>query len=451
MTITGLLRRRLKLAGGERGMALPTALFALIASFGLATAAIFASIDAQRGTKYDSGRKNAIAAADAGVSVAQMRLNRFQGLFDETTRCVGPLGEPLAETSTGSGWCPPSPAETVGGSTFSYQVSAYNENKTLNVVSVGTSGAVSRRVEVGLISYDGTNVFADEHLIGQDEIELDGDVEIKTDIGTNGNVINKGKAYFLCGNVRHGIGKGAPEPHCEGEVLEGEKQLPAIVPPADIETNNSNCRLTATCPNDPNKEEVDPYSKNITSTNPWDPNTRTINIEQNAVLTMGGADYFVCGLFMKNGTLIMPAGSNIRIFIDTPESCGLGPGALQVEITGSANVKSTAYDPDLGQFDIPGIYVLGSPEIPTDVKLCGNSSQIENELMLYAPYSDVEICGNAKWTGMIAGKTIWIHGNPTIEADPGIEPPEITLEGLWERTRYVECTGPTATPPNASC
>jgi len=60
-------RRRLSLLlRSERGMALPTALFAMIASFGLASAAVLSSIDVQQGSSRDSGSKNAIAAADAG-------------------------------------------------------------------------------------------------------------------------------------------------------------------------------------------------------------------------------------------------------------------------------------------------------------------------------------------------------------------------------------------------
>jgi hypothetical protein len=64
------------LARSEQGMALPTAIFAMIASMGLASAAILSSVDVQQGSHRDSGSKKAIAAADAGASVALLRLNR---------------------------------------------------------------------------------------------------------------------------------------------------------------------------------------------------------------------------------------------------------------------------------------------------------------------------------------------------------------------------------------
>jgi hypothetical protein len=363
---------------------------------------------------------------------------------------VGPAGE--YQTAT-AGWCPSTPVEAVGGALFSYRVSAYNGTGTLTVVSVGTSGTVSRRVEVGLYSTNGRKVFADEKVIGQDDIHLKGSVNMRTDIGTNGDVtlVNEnGKEAIVCGNVRHGVGKEAPTPDCSGEKSEGERNLPAIEPPENISTENSNCRLSVTCTV---KSEVDTYMKTNgkkeeagkrTSTQPWDAEHKTINIPNNSRLSMGGRDYLVCGLFV-NGELIMNAGSEVRIFVLPPEECGLQPGAVQVEFTASANIVSTGYNPAQGTYTIPGIYVMGE----STVNLSGNSGT--NEVLLYAPYSSIDLQGNATWKGMIAGKTLYIHGNPTIESDPNIKEPDITEASLLSRTRYVECIGATASPPDASC
>jgi hypothetical protein len=439
MTAIGAIRRRLLLlASHEQGIAVPTALMAMIVGFGFASVAVLSSVDAQHGTGTDMRTKNAIAAADAGANVALLRLNRFQESLTEATPCVGPSGE--TQTASG-GWCPPTTAETVGSATFTYQVSAFTKSKELSVIATGTAGGVSRRVEVGLHSLDGKNVFADEHVIGQEGIELNGDADIRTDIGTNGSVTTNGSTT-ICGNVRHGKGKTAPEPDCEGEVTEGNMELPPVTPPEDIATNNSNCRLAATCAN---PSEVDTYSKKRSSTNPWNSVKRTINVASNASLTMSGSTYLVCGLYIDNGTVIMAAGANVHIFIDTPEDCGLAPGTNQVEITGNANIVATGYKPSEGKFEVPNIFLLGSG----GVKLCGNSGT--NELILYAPYGAIEMCGNATWIGMIGGKSLTMGGTPTIESDPGMTPPDITIKSLWERTHYVECTGTQVSPPNAYC
>jgi hypothetical protein len=434
----------------ERGMALPTAVFAMLASFGLASAAVLSSVDVQRGTTRDSGAKSAIAAADAGAGVALLRLNRFQESLSVAHPCVGPAGE--WQTASG-GWCPATSPESVGGATYSYMVSAYDPGGGLDVIAVGTEGTVSRRVEVSLISYNDIEVFLNERLIGQDNIELKGTPDVLTDIGTNGSINGK-KESTICGKVRHGTGESAIEPDgpptckTKGEVTEGEKTLPPVVLPEGIETNNDNCRLEETPP--VGCSGTDTYSKKRSSTRPWDKTNRIINVEQNAKLTMGGEDYFVCKLSIENGQLIMPAGAHVRIYVDTPEHCGLSAGAVQVKVTGNASIVSTGYKPTEGNYSVPGIYVLGSPTIPTTVDLSGNAGN-ENELMLYAPYSDLWISGSANWIGMFAGKSVTMDGTPRIESAPGMTQPDITYQTLLERTRYVECTGASASPPDANC
>src|SRR5690349_6850940 len=100
--------RILLLVRSESGMALPTALFAMIATMALASVAVLSSVDVQQGSGRDHDSKEAIAAADAGASVALLRLNRFQSKLSTSTPCVGPAGETLLATE---GWCPTTTAE----------------------------------------------------------------------------------------------------------------------------------------------------------------------------------------------------------------------------------------------------------------------------------------------------------------------------------------------------
>jgi len=443
----GRLRARLcLLLASESGMALPTAIFAMVASFALASAAVLSSVNVQQGSVRDHDAKEAIAAADAGSGVALLRLNRFLNSLSPATPCIGAAGEALAVEA--DGWCPATEPESVGEATFTYRVSPYAESGVYSVVATGASDTVSRRVEVGLITYNDHQVFGEEKMIGEGDIRLKGGVTIRTDVGTNGSVVlenENGNAAIVCGNIRHGTGESAPEPDCDGEVTEGEKSLPEITPPEDIATNNSNCRLVPSCEGEKPAEEVDTYSKKRSATNPWDATNRTINIAQNAKLTMGGADYFVCGLFLNSGELIMAATANVRIFVDTPENCGLAPGATQIVVTGNANIVSTGYNPSQGTFEVPGIYVLGESTIQLE-----GAAGI-NELVLYAPQSEIDLGGTATWKGMFAGKTMYVHGNPTVESDPNIPIPDINWETLLERTHYVECTGGSGPTPDASC
>jgi hypothetical protein len=434
-------------------MALPTALFAMIVSFALASAAVFSSVTAQQGTGRDREAKNAIAAADAGQSIALLRLNRFQNSLTLASPCVGPSGEPQAASG---GWCPEGPVETVGGGTFSYRISAYQgKNAPLKVIAVGTSGSVSRRIEIGLIAYSGNQVFANEKLVGQNDIVLEGNAKIETNIGTNGSIVQQGKGSTeVCGNARIGPGgedKGGLCKEGAWETTEGTMNLPAIVPPEELYTNNDDCRLA--WPKPEKCAGSDTYSKKRTNTDPWAPGVGkpgTINIGQDATLTMDGANYLVCGLFINNGTLIMGNGGHVHIFIDTPEHCGLSAGATQFEITGNASIESSGYITAEGTYEVPIIYMLGSPTIGTKAYLDGTAGNT-SEFILYAPYTDITMNGSAIWYGMIAGKSLTLKGTPEIKALENPKLPELATQTLWERTHYVECTGATASPPDASC
>jgi len=424
----------------ERGIAVPTALMALVATFALSSVAVMSTVDVQQGTRRDHSSKEAIAAADAGANIALLRLNRYLPSLSVAHPCVGPNGE--YQTAV-SGWCPATATESVGGATYSYVVSAYaGTAKPLNVVSVGSSGTVQRRVNVAMTTNAGKGIFADEKFIGQDEINVKGDFKIEADIGTNGGIIKSGGSGSICGNERHGVGKSAPEPNCTGKIQREEnRELPPIVPPANLKTENANCLLAQKCTSGPYIGQSDTWTKK----NPWTESSRVINVGSNGTLTMNGGDYFICKLEIGPGTVYMSAGAHARIFIDTPKECGLPSGATQVNISGNGNLVSSAWNPKQGTYEIPQIYVLGDGA----VKIGANSGT--NHLMLYAPQSQVTLEGGAEWIGMFAGKSITLNGNPYFRSDPNIKEPNLTYAGRFLRSRYVECTGATASPPNANC
>jgi hypothetical protein len=420
----------------ESGIAVPTAMMALIASFALASVAVLSTVNVQSGTNRDHNSKEAIAAADAAANVAMLRLNRFLPKLTPLNACVGPSGE--SQLASG-GWCPTIGPESIGGATYTYQVSAYTGGSEMNVVATGTSGKVSRRINIAFKTVSGDNVFLEEKLIGEDEIEIEGSSAwVETDIGTNGS-INANAHPVLRGDIRKGPGMKAPTPSCNGEVTEGTKNLPPVTPPAD----NWNCRLSQNCTG-AKAGLVDTYDKNGNSSGYWNATSRSISITGNGTLTMGGPDYLLCKIDIQSGKLYMPVEAHVRIFMDTPEHCGLAPGSVQVEVEGGGNIIS-GYNPTQGYFEMPGIYMLGNGGI----SLLGNSGG--NEVIIYAPQSHIDIGGSAKWNALIAGKSLKIHGNPFITSDPRIKPPEFSFASMLERTRYVECTGATASPPNASC
>lgn len=461
-------------------MALPTALLATTASLALGGAAVMSTVDVQRGSKRDNGSKSAIAAADAGANVAMMRLNRhaIELTSDEPCFKLNPTTSELEAGAAPVGepnWCAPIEGE-VGGATYSYRVSAFNSSGNLvRIVSTGKASEVTRRIQLSL---NETNLWkgvtkedlvnkelelavkqgasstelkalqeklkkAQEEvkksggvagLVGREGIVSSGNADIKVGVATNGNLTTSGNTS-VCGSIQIGVGKKWEKTgnasQCSGySVTEGSMELPPVSSfiPSDIATHNSNARITACAKKNPLPEcQKDTYNGNWSSTDPFNPTKRSISLSANTILTLGGGDYWVCSIQLSgNSKLIMAKGAHVRFFFDTPENCGTSD---QISMSGNNEITATGYQPSLGQFDVPGFYLLGSKTYASQVSLSGNSSTT-NEFVIYGPESTINVSGNATFKGIIAGKQINWSGNGKIEQDKGFTiPPEITSKG----------------------
>jgi hypothetical protein len=449
-----------RLLAGERGMVLPTALFATVAAFGLGTAAVIATVNAQQGTSRDHASKEAIAAADAGASVAMLRLNRYAGALGAGTPCLGMSGSTLTLTSASAdGWCPEATG-TVGDATYAYRITPQT-GTAMTIVATGSADGVSRRIAMSLTASTVGSLLENAGVIGLEDITLENSADIRVSVGTNGNV-NLTNNSNICGNIRHGIGKKATFTNNSGQcsgygITEGNQSLPAVSTfmPTDIATNNFNYRLVkCTSTNVPAGCETDSYvangNKGFTSTVPWNPTTRTISTGNNSTLTLSGGDYFVCRLELTNNShLIMAANAHVRIFFDTPENCGLVAGAEQLTLSNNTDIQATG-NGTAGKSDLPGLYLMGSSTISTKATFRNNTGTT-NEFVLYAPNTEIFIENNATYKGVLAGKKIKLTNNATVEQDAAFKPPQIGGATIFTRQSYVECAGATGSPPNANC
>lgn len=445
-------------------MVLPTALFATIAAFGLGSAAVIATVNAQRGTSRDHGSKEAIAAADAGAAIAMMRLNRYASALGSSTPCLGMSGSTLTlTTAAADGWCPEATG-TVGSSTYAYRITPQTGG-AMTIVATGNSGGVGRRIAMSLTASSVGSILESAGVIGLEDITLENNADIRVGVGTNGNVSLTNNAT-ICGNIRHGVGKKTTftnnSDQCSGYgITEGNQSLPEVSSfmPTDIATNNSNYRLVKCTSTSPSKVptgcESDSYvangNKGFTSTVPWNATTRTISTSNNSTLTLSGGDYWVCRLELTNNShLIMAAGAHVRIFFDTPENCGLKAGDEQLSLSNNTDIQATAYQGSSEKTDLPGLYMMGSPTISTKASFQNNSGTT-NEFVLYAPHTEISITNNATYKGVLAGRTIKLTNNATVEQDAAFKPPQIGGTTLYTRQSYVECVGATGSPPNANC
>jgi Tfp pilus assembly protein PilX len=451
------LRARLRC---ERGAAVPVALMTIIVGLGLGSAALVATQRSQSGATRDSHVKRAIAAADAGMERAVYRENKI--LTTTTLPCVivNTVEALVPGPPDGDGWCPPV-TRTIGGNSYTYQVKPWipvtlngHEGREVTIVSTGTAGGVSRRIAEVAFAPLGSSVFGTEGAIGANGITMAGSTLIDASAGTNGGFSFTGSPPIVCGDMRHGPGGAVPSGHqCSGyDVTEGTIVLP---PPYWNPSNHDDVdRFFA--PNPPNGDlsKADTKIGNVT----WDPNnSRTLTLTGGAVLTMGGQNYMICKLKMTGAsTLIMAANTKVKIFFDKPENCGMSNGATQVDISGGSKILSTSYNPDTDNFDLPGLYLMGSESLSTNVTISGNGAE-GGEFVLYAPLSDVTLTGTAvagytTFVGAVAGKTLTLNGRARIAKEASAPSPDIPTVLLYGRQRYVECTGATGTPnPDSNC
>jgi hypothetical protein len=435
------------LRSDQRGMAVPTALFATIAALGLVTAAALSTVHAQRGTSGDEDRKAALAAADAGANIALLRQNKVHAsTTNNTYACIGPgAGGTLAGMgASADGWCP-AVTGTVGTSSYSYRVSPYNSaTQQTTIVSTGASGDVSRRIAVLTRIQTGASVFGTERAIGRDWVHLDSNADVRVSVGSNGDVTMLSNST-ICGNIRYGLGDDLNDQSSGGQcsgysVSEGDKDLPQLSQAklTQLRTSNSNGRF---------------FSQDIRTSSDvtWSAASRTLTVGGSGTLTMGGTDYLICKLTVdSNGGLIMAAGANVRIYFDTPEACGLSSGATQIELKSNSYITSTGYDPSQGLFSVPGLYMFGSPTRATKAIFNSNTA-VNNEFVLYAPNTDITLDSNSTFVGAIAGKTLEVKSNARIISDANMVIPGLDIPPQYSGERYVECTGAVASPPNANC
>jgi hypothetical protein len=467
------------LASNERGMAVPIVLTVMMIGLGFSAAAITVSISAQSGTNHDQASKDALAIADAGVQRALLNKNKIETSLAEPCVKKDPTTGYYRDKlpSAPSPWCDPvggptDPDARVGNGYFTYwvnpcfytQVSGSGCASNINyfvalrfakIVAEGCSnmsptcaGGVTRRVAItphGRVD-SVTNSYT-SGAIGRDAITTDGSSTINTDVATNG-IVGMNASSEVCGDIQ--VGKGFKDLVDTGHQCPGHKVTEGHVTLPPINIDDSVCAPPTIlpwpeCDNNRITTGLDPATGNIS----WNPASRTLSMQGNSSLTLGGGDYSFCRLDTQgNSRLIMAAGATVRIFFDSPEACGLSTPVTQIDMTG--DFSSTAWNPDAGNYDVIHIYMLGSTSGgDTRANFWGST---DNQFQLYAPGTDISMGGNATYTGGVAGKSLSLSGSAQLNYDPKMPPPGPGDPNfvLYQVDHYVEC-GPSGASPDANC
>lgn len=456
-------RRRL---ASEAGFAIPTVLLMTVAALGMASVAVKTSIGGQGGTVRDQGGKAALAVAESGVSQALLHYNR---------------GVAPCEPAAAGEWCGPVQGMSVAGGGVSYwtrilegadECGVANEVECVEIVSVGSVGGVTRRVDVyaATLSSQGSSgggPFSSAGVLSQNTITLDSNAIIHTGTATNGDIVLKSNAK-QCGPASVGIGKELESKSSGGYYADAKCETTESNPPAnqeltlplvnqeDAATNNDNHRLFSQDPISGNKGDVCWNGKDGNGNSSKKCGTRELLIDSNSAVTLGGSIYSFCKLTLNsNAALYTAPGATVTIYFDSPENCNQSSGVVQLALLSNTRITPASGDP----VQIALLFV-GSETRQTRIELNSNTSVDEScdqNFVIYAPLSDIELNSNSRFCGAIAGKTVHLDSNAEIWSAKGTE--DFNLGGVdvpevvahYTPYRFVECSQGSAGSPNAGC
>jgi hypothetical protein len=264
---------------------------------------------------------------------------------------------------------------------------------------------------------------------------------------------------LVCGQANVGIGKQFfnnghyySDPNCTIPGTAGQTQID--LPPVnqgDAATNNNNSRFFALDPVSGNKADVCWNGKLATGQSSSVCGSRQLFVDKNSAVTLGGSKYSFCKLTMRSNTaLYIKAGTIATIYFDSPEACGLSSPALQLDMDSNSRITST----NGGAVNVRLMFV-GSSTIQTKLLMSSNTSvrgSCEQNFIVYAPLSDIEMNSNSTFCGGLAGKSIHLDQNARVYTDSTVGTFVVPATAAhYVVSNFVECTGPAANPPSAGC
>jgi hypothetical protein len=439
-------RRRLR---EEGGFAVPTVLLAMVAAFGLATAVVIASVNAQHGTVRDQGSKAALAAAEAGVSNALLRFNRI--VPSPATSVCQPVGGTTAGTG---GWCPTHGTGTIDQGSYDYRVRPFAAQGTipggLEIVSTGTVSGVTRRITAkaeaitpGFRPFQGL-----PSVVGLDGISLNARSEIHADVGTNGNISFANDSLLDCDYAQVGVGRGfvpfPPGATATCSPTQGTLSAPPV-DPGDVATNNQNWRIGT----------VDPLAGSYS----WNTNTKQLTLNHGGSLTLGSSgaalNYAFCRVQLSaRSYLHIVNGATVRMYFLSPDAPPCQGVTEPLALDNRAKI-----DPTGGDATSLAILVVGSATRATSVVLNADASAFtcDQTFVLYAPRSSVELNSRTSICGGVVGKSIVINEDTQINSSNTAEDFEFPSQGATHYgppEDFIECSAAPPAPaaaPNEGC
>jgi hypothetical protein len=407
------------------------------------------SVQTNGSARADANRKNALEAAEAGLQVANYRLNMLAPTFSQCVTTV--VAQPDA-----TGYCQ-GPTEALGnGATYSYVMSPglspgaacvglpLSNVQPISqrcVTAVGVSNGVTQRAQTRLAMNGGSPLFGPNAIIGLKSLSISPNDAITGQVASNVNITLQNNAtttsYQLGpGGALHVSNGASAGPGSQLTSAQGPIVL-SPVQPGNSATTNSDYRI-ANYVNNPGNPTA-PYD-----TAPgvsFNAATRVLSMANNASLTLGGGIYNFCSFTTMNNVTITLAGiAKTEIIIDSPDDpnsgCPAGTGTLSIK--NNAIITNSSQDTTALQ-----LFVYGTND-GNNVVTLGNNGTFSG--VVYAPQSTINITNNGAFNGAVAGNNVNLINNFNFKWDSSDQYLQATSTGLYYRTAWAACV---PTPPTS--
>jgi len=445
----------------ERGFAVPTVLLMMIAAFAVVSVGVVTASNTQRGTVRDQDSKAAVQLAEAGMNEVFLRYNHL-------TPAAGNLCSPLG-VSPVNGWCQVGPLQDASGGSYSYQVYVGTGttlpeddqgNLELRVVGTGAMGDATRRVMTSAKSFS-TNAFGEYQVKAGEDITLDSNASIHAgtaaggDISLNANAKQCGRASV---GVGHNMNQGpnadyTSDPDCLDAITDYEHQEVSLPPinPGDVPIVNDNGRFFSQDPVSGNQATAC-WNRVNANGSAGTCGLRHLDVGTNSYVTLTGSKYSFCKLTTSSNSALLVSGGTdhkVVIYFDSPESCGYPSGTAQLDMNANSRISSNDGTP-------VELLFVGSTTRQTLLHLSSNTdidAACEQNVIIYAPLSDIDMNSNSTYCGALAGKSIHLDSNAELRVKGDYDlnlQPQIPY---YQPDEFIECRAAPATAPtfDAGC
>lgn len=446
------MRRLLsQLLSRQEGIALPTVLGALTLTTLLAATTFAVSLEGQHSSSRDRDSKRALAAAEAGLQMAYLKLSEVR---PTDSQCVTQAAVLPGTNGAAAGECPAFTAQLGNGASYTYVVATPVSGtcavlpdkagqvtpKDRCITSVGTVNGVKRRLQTRILYTPPWKPFLEAGLVARNDIIIrNNETQVHSTVGANGSVtVTNGTR--VNGGVTLGPGAGWSFETGGGTVnnqAPSYRDDPFEFP--DVEALYAAARSS--------------NNNGALNTAYYSNGGRAFAMGNNTTYTIPAGTYNFCSFTMNQGAkLRVPAGALVRIFIDSPRRSGSGcsgPTAGEY-LQGQATEVNREVGADPAQLEL---YVYGR----TDDSLDKPGIDIGNAAWLYAaiyaPDASMRLDNGGNVIGAATVSNARVINNSDFIWDNRVLNKVIPGTGATDNYGWTECRrAPTvAADPESGC